>query len=196
MNPTIILVHHGFTAFDEAPGRVQSWTMLELDERGVEVASKTAKALEKYPIWHVIASKIQRTSETGKIIADHLGKLFIPTELLTPWNKKPFVGQLDKDVAKICKWFCDNPDVKIPGGESYRTYYERWKRGWDWLTSYAEANPEKAICGVTHSENFASLAGVDSDTLGVYDTSLVPPCGEYMVLQKINSKWGITEQSW
>lgn len=196
MAPTIILVHHGFTAFDEAPGRVQSWTMLPLNEHGVKVADKTAEALKKYKIWHVIASKIMRTSETGEIIAKAHEVLFIPTELLTPWNKKSFVGQLDKDVSKICKWFCDNPDIKVPGGESYRTYYDRWKRGWDWLKSYAEANPEKAVCGVTHSENFASLEGVEADELGVYNTSLIPPCGEFMILQKLNGKWGITEQSW
>lgn|SRR5574337_1534214 len=195
MAPTIILVHHSYTPFDEEPGRVQSWSMLPLNEHGVKVAEQTAEELKGIPIWHVIASKIERTSETGKIIADAHGVTFIPTELLTPWNKKVFVGQLDEDVSKVCKWFCDNPDVKVPGGESYRTYFDRWTKGWEWLKQYAEANPEKALCAVTHSENFASLNGVESGELGVYEPRMVPGYGQYMVLQKTGPKWKLVRMS-
>lgn len=196
MIPTIVLVHHSYTPFDEEPQRIQSWSNLPLNEHGVEVAKATAEKLRHLPISHVVASPMHRAKETGEIIADAIKRPLIVSDLIAPWNKKCLIGQTDGMAKKVIKWFVDNPDVRVPGGEKYRTFFERLSSGWDWLKHYAEANPENAIVAVTHSEDFASLDAVETRTLGDYNKKLVPPYGGYWVIQKVNDKWLITGKSW
>jgi broad specificity phosphatase PhoE len=96
-----------------------------LDEQGIKDAQQRALKLSRYGIKRIISSPLLRARQTAEIDGKALGLPYEQEGALLPFNCGFFTG-LDKEVtADAYKLFMQNPDVKIPNGESVNDIHKR-----------------------------------------------------------------------
>jgi 2,3-bisphosphoglycerate-dependent phosphoglycerate mutase len=156
---TLWLVRHGESGWNVA-GRIQGQSPAApgLTAAGREQAARTAAELARRvpraPL--IVASDLARTTETARIIADHL-RLPVHFE---PGLREQSLGDLEGQSAfapaedqggggteDILDAFWDEPFRKPPGGESVAGMYERVHRA---LERIAASYPEADLVIVTH----------------------------------------------
>lgn len=157
---TLYLVRHGSTALnsdDKKQDRVKGMSDIPLDEKGIAAAHQAGEFLKKQKITHVIASPLQRSAETARIISEHTGAQVALTPRLNPWGvgmyeKKPYYN-----VSHLLKWHQANPQHTTPGGESYGAFHDRWAKALPELLDFAKDN---RVAVVVHSRHLLSLDAV------------------------------------
>lgn len=122
MKPIAWLIRHGD---DGAGDYFVSWTDLELSAKGREQAEEVAEFLADKRIELVYSSPLIRSIQ----MAEPLGLPIIQHRGLLPWNRGILTGAPDDDDSKAAlHLFVENPDVRIPLGESRRDCEERLTR--------------------------------------------------------------------
>lgn len=116
---SLFFVRHAPTVLNQAEV-ARGWSPVHIDpKRGVKVAEKAARELAKQRIQLVVTSDIQRALDTAQIIAKICRVQVYPTERLRPWNIGELEGLPEELVRPEMQWYRENPDVRIPGGESF-----------------------------------------------------------------------------
>ena len=159
MIPTVYLIRHGKTDLND-PGdeRIRAWSDIPINAEGREMAELAGKELKGAGIYKILSSDLQRTMLTSQIVAEQLGSAqVVPDRGLRPWDLGKFQGEPISKVAKQLDKYQEFPDMKVPDGESYRTFYSRWSECLERMIKWAKAHPDKPIAGVTHSRNLLSL---------------------------------------
>jgi broad specificity phosphatase PhoE len=105
------------------------WGDYSLNEEGLMQAEKAAQYLSFERIGRVICSDLVRTTQTGEIILNECNVCCpqLGTDPnLRAWMVAGFTG-LQKTPANLAKfkYYCDHPDVPIPGGESKNAFRDR-----------------------------------------------------------------------
>ena len=129
---TIYLVRHGTTTYNEQDllqGRIEN-PLNSQGRREAELLADRLKA-EKFDI--IYYSPLKRTVQTAEIINKHHN---LPTEKiddfveidLGDWEGKEYHKIIEKNKLFFQQWM-KNPDVVIPGGESFNQVFTRVKRG-------------------------------------------------------------------
>lgn len=146
-NVVVTLIRHGLTEANRQK-RYIGWTDEALCEEG-------KKALEKshYPKAPdlVIASDLQRAAETAGII--YPKQKFVALKELREmnfgdWEQKTY-SELKGD-ARYQSWLRDMLHLEVPNGESYPTFSERVKRGWEKTVTYFFDETISHIAMITH----------------------------------------------
>lgn len=124
------IVRHGETPLNKND-EIRGWLDVPLDEEGKRMAYETGKQLKKEGIDCMYVSDLLRTRETAEEIHRASG---IPiTELaywLRPWNLGEFTGKPVQDsIKKIQKYASDEPLTRIPEGESFHEFVNRFFEG-------------------------------------------------------------------
>jgi broad specificity phosphatase PhoE len=160
-------VRHGETDWN-AERRIQGQLKdVALSENGREQARAIAEQLRSTSATMVIASDLDRTMETARIIAERLGLDVTPEPALRERHFGIVQGRLyaDADVAPLVEGWWQTADHRVEGGESNREMYERVAR---YLQSLVAAPPAGEIIVVTHGGTMnmavAWLAGTPVDT--------------------------------
>ena len=148
---TLVLVRHATTA---ATGkRLGGWTPgVHLDEKGQAQAQATAERLSGLPVRAVYASPLERTQETGRILAKPHGlrvrtRRSIGEVDYGEWTDRP-LGQLRR--RKEWSVIQATPSrFTFPGGESIR---EAQLRAVDATEELARAHRDEIILLVSHAD--------------------------------------------
>jgi len=162
-SPTIYLVRHAHTDMN-ADGKQSSlergWSGAQLDDLGVQQAQQTGKQLAGKGIKNLACSDLPRNLQTAQIIGDIIGAQVHPTPMLRTWNTGDFTGgSIDKTRPELKKYF-DNPEMKVPGGESYADFYDRTRQAMSYMMNHSMENPGENLGAVMHSNHMVALNGI------------------------------------
>lgn len=158
--PGIILVRHGETNFnDHGHEKLRGWLDIPLNSDGKNQAKKAADILSGLPTCMVVSSGLQRTSDTAKEISKKLSAPHIIDNRVASWNVGKLAGMFLKDAKPVIQHALDNPDIPLPGGESFNQFVTRWKAGLVDTAKRSEKSGKPAIVVTSHS-NILSMPAV------------------------------------
>lgn len=115
---------HGETA-NNASGRFRGQSNIALDSNGVKDAEKMGQFFKDINLDSVYASTRDRTIVTARAVADPKSLKVQPMEELNPLNVGYLSGEKKEDHGDVMSFFQDNPDAKIPNGESINGFRQR-----------------------------------------------------------------------
>jgi 2,3-bisphosphoglycerate-dependent phosphoglycerate mutase len=129
INTTIIAVRHGETEWNKIE-KQQGHLDSKLTELGIRQAQAMAHGLKKLTIDHFYSSDLGRAVQTASIISEAMHITFVPDSRLRERNlgilqgltKKEFDVKYPEDYIKLQS---NDPDYRIPNGESVRDRYMR-----------------------------------------------------------------------
>lgn len=178
--PTILLIRHAVTPLNEQH-RIRAYSDVDIDPgKGRDDTLKTAQALQHVPVSEIVTSDLTRAEQTGQILAN---QWFVPQSSernLRPWDLGEFTGMKFDDIKDDMNHYIDNPSKKVPGGEPFNAFLDRWKEGLAGLAARAQQSPTGVIAAVTHSRNIEAtrfLMSGSKDTSDLAKANSVPPSG-------------------
>ena len=122
-------IRHGDTQFNKGKERLRGWLPIPLSKEGMQHAMDTAKYLKKISLVDsskpILTSDLPRAVQTAHEIAGELGTNIEPRSELRDWNVGIYTGKSADETLSQVHHYIDNPDKKIPEGESYNEYYNR-----------------------------------------------------------------------
>lgn len=129
---TIFLVRHGMTAYNEddlLQGRID----LPLSEKGKKEAEFLSEALKDVRFDIIFHSPLKRAIQTAEIVNKNHNLELQGIECFSEidmgdWEGQNYTELIEKNKEFHRAWFKD-PEVKIPGGESFIQVYARVKPG-------------------------------------------------------------------
>jgi len=123
----LILVRHGKTSFNEdGKEKLRGWLPIPLSLEGQTAAADTASKLELVEdIQTIYCSDLVRAVQSAQEIAHVLAVPLTPTEQLRDWNTGDLAGESVMDNLPTIHKHMDEPNKKLPGGESFNTFYDR-----------------------------------------------------------------------
>jgi phosphoserine phosphatase len=176
---TVLLVRHGHVPGIE-PATFRGRTGIELTERGVHEARRTAQWISKR--WQptiVYTSPRRRCIETGEAIATQCD---VTTTILPyladlnygEWESRPHEAVSAEFPAMYRRWFAAPQLVRFPNGESLQ---DLLGRGADAVRVAREGHPAQTIVMVAHdSLNRALLMHILDQPLSAYWKLAQAPC--------------------
>jgi 2,3-bisphosphoglycerate-dependent phosphoglycerate mutase len=131
----LYLVRHGESAFNAA-GRIQGQLDPPLSELGQRQGQALAAALATLPIEAVYCSPLQRAMQTAAPLAAELKLELRTLDGLKELNAGIFQGKTwpevhDEFPAEAARWTSQDPDFRIPQGESRRELMSRGRAAFD-----------------------------------------------------------------
>jgi 2,3-bisphosphoglycerate-dependent phosphoglycerate mutase len=122
-------IRHGQTLFNAA-GKIQGQLDTPLSPLGIQQCQATAQALRGEPIDAVYSSPLRRAYEMALCIADSLGLPVQKEDRLMEIHAGIFQGKDWNEIAEqypddSVRWKAQDPDFRIPGGESRRDLMHR-----------------------------------------------------------------------
>ena len=153
MTAIFYMARHGMT-IDDTPEncRVTGWLDVPINREGRMNAHRAARRLKTCDITSIIASDSLRTHMSASIIGEDLGIPVAESERLRSWNMGALQG-MDAEAAKpFMTHFQKNPSERVPKGEPFRQFYNRFKTAWDATVSHVRKFPSAHPLLVTHSQ--------------------------------------------
>lgn len=151
MTGALYLIRHGATKLNEGPNRedrIRGWLDPPLIQAGKDQAVADAAKLKDKGITRVYSSNLQRAGDTAKTIADTLDVPVEDSIDFRPWNLGDLQGDPAEQVAAKLRHYAENPDEKVPGGESFNEFKNRYL---DAFTPIYQATQDgKTLAIVTH----------------------------------------------
>jgi broad specificity phosphatase PhoE len=125
----LFVVRHGESAFN-AEGRIQGQSNPPLSELGRKQSQAVAAAFAGKPLEIVYSSPLDRAIETARPVAEELGCPLVTDDGLLELNAGVFQGLTWTEINQRfpddgAAWKSQNPDFRIPGGESRRDLMRR-----------------------------------------------------------------------
>ncbi|MBS0209393.1 MAG: histidine phosphatase family protein [Planctomycetes bacterium] len=125
----LYLIRHGESAFN-AEGRIQGQLDVPLSELGHQQARAVAAEFQGREIQALYASPLRRAYDTARPVAAALGLPIVADERLRELNAGVFQGLLWSEIAERFPaagqaWRSQQPDYRIPQGESRRDLMQR-----------------------------------------------------------------------
>lgn len=150
----IYFLRHGQTNEDLPDNDlVSGWNSVPINAQGRINAKHAAYILKSKGITSITSSDTTRALQTAKIVGKELGLPIVESERLRSWNMGALQG-LDHKVADgFLAFFEKNPDIKVPEGERFRTFYNRFKTVFDYFVGYIKKFPNAVPLVVTHSQD-------------------------------------------
>lgn len=157
----IFLVRHGETAFNTGSERMRGRSDVEINAKGKTGARETAKFLADFNISRIVASDVKRTAMTATILANEIGQSnglwigFRSDAGLGPWDVGVLTGKPVDDAWKLVAKYERHPDMRVPDGETYRVWYERFRDTlWKYI-GWAKGGAGNTIL-VSHARNLTA----------------------------------------
>lgn len=129
MQPTIYFVRHGETPDDVDPNAetISSWSNVMLTPKGRSEAAATAKMLSGKGVAEIYSSDLDRTMQTAEAISKKIRVKVIPERGLRGWNVGAYTGMSantklknGRTISEQLTWLEQHPNIKPPGGDSWR----------------------------------------------------------------------------
>ena len=158
-NGALYLLRHGSTShnFHPAGERLRGRLNIDLAASGIVAARRAARFLEPYQPTHLFTSDLPRAQQTAKIMSPVLQLTVEPRRDLGPWDVGVFAGQAVSVVKdELAAYMNGRSTEAVPGGESFRTFLQRWKGELLRLLTLMR-KLEEPIVAVTHARNLYAL---------------------------------------
>jgi probable phosphoglycerate mutase len=154
---TVVLVRHGETEWNRE-GRIQGWAPVDLNDRGRDQARRTGAALaSEYDVDRIVASDLDRTRETARLLRRALGLDHDAVSFEAGWRERDFGVYQGFDYRALFEGFPQfavDPSGaaaarEVPeGGESMLTARDRTLDAWGRLRR--SLAPGETVLVVTH----------------------------------------------
>lgn len=119
------IARHGQTALN-AEKKFRGNANPPLDETGIKDAHALAHLFSNIPLSYIFCSNKRRSIQTAEIIAAERGIPIHKTDALAALNVGDFSGKLrTPESEKELESYLNNPDVRVPGGESLNEFKAR-----------------------------------------------------------------------
>lgn len=156
----------------ESGEALRGWIDIPLNEDGLLVAENTAQHLKDLPILKLMSSDLVRTVQTAQEISGVINRPVYATPMFRPWNVGYLAGKPLKQILDQMLDFIDHFEEKVPDGESFQTFLERYLPS---ILPLVECKP--LYCVVAHARNCMVLEGLCLGKGKYIDTStLRKPC--------------------
>ena len=147
----VILIRHGETEWNLS-GRWQGHADSPLSNRGIEQAEALGKRMLNEKLDCFYSSDLERARHTSRLVGGPSGWEAEFMESLRERDLGVIEGlttdeMLEKYPQEYQSFRNDGPEYQVPGGESFRQFYERCSGA---LEEVAVRNPGKKIGVVTH----------------------------------------------
>lgn len=183
----VILARHGSTKLNVEGDKIRGWLNVPLDEQGLKEAHELGERLKKEDFDVIVCSDLDRAIETAQIISEITDKpIEGKTSVLRPWDVGELTGKESKAVIpKMMEYVNNHPDEKVPEGESFNDFKNRFLDGIERIVHKFE---NKVVLVVAHHRNERMLEawiadGCKSDgsfNAEVFNQKGFPP-GDYKV---------------
>jgi broad specificity phosphatase PhoE len=163
----VYCVRHGESTFN-LEGRLQGQSDTRLSPLGQKHATAIADTLGRLEIDAVYASPLLRAKETAQPLADALKLPIVCDDRLKEINIGIFQGTLAADLGdhfpqEAARWRSQDPDFRIPGGESRRDLMSRAKAAFDDIHASGHRQVVVVAHGGVLAAAFKSLIGVPAE---------------------------------
>jgi len=132
---------------------VSGWRATPLNAQGRINARHAAHILKSKGITSLTSSDTVRALQTAKIVGRELGLPVVETPKLRSWNMGSLQGMEHEVANPFLEFFEKNPDVRVPEGEAFRTFYNRFKSVFYYFVNYIKKFPNAVPLVATHSQN-------------------------------------------
>jgi broad specificity phosphatase PhoE len=150
----IYFVRHGMTDEDTTENDlVSGWRDTPINTQGRINAARAARKLKELRVTSITSSDTKRALQTAKIAGDYLGIPVVESDKLRSWNMGSLEGMQHTAASPFLAFFEKNPDVAVPNGEKFQTFYNRFKSAFVSLVAYSRKFPESTPAVFTHSQN-------------------------------------------
>lgn len=123
--PVLYLIRHGATSFNQK-NLFRGEADIPLAPQGIKDAEEAANELEGIDPAFIVSSDKKRALQTAGILSDRFGSEVKPTSQLRAWNLGKFSGQpKNKENLDELDYYVENPDEKVPEGESLNEFRDR-----------------------------------------------------------------------
>lgn len=192
-NPTVLVVRHGATSFNQgtdAKSRLKGTTYdLPLTDKGHEEAKRAADTVSKYPVGSVRHSAMLRSSQTARHVEDATGVKSEQDDGLDPWDIGYMAGLTREDAKRRVEYYIRNPHKVVPEGQSYGSWYDKYDSTLAREMRQAESTPLKARVLVTHSCNAAATPAIIEGAEPQFHSEQLEAPGAITKLEKRGGKW-------
>jgi len=161
----LFLVRHGATDAN-ASGVLRGWSNDPLSDLGRAQAERLARRLTREaPINALYTSTLQRSQETGLIVARALGLTIQPRDDLRELNLGSFEGRGERELwgyfmqaaASGARDLSAMPDVTFPQGESVRAFVQRVRTAFGEIS---RLHPGESVLVVAHGVLIMTALGL------------------------------------
>lgn len=150
----LIYVRHGETDWN-TKGKLQGWTDIPLNEKGMEQARKTTEILREYPFDRIVCSPLLRAKQTAEIINESRG---VPLEADERIKERGF-GTLEGGPftqEDFAQWWKSDFDCGAVGMEPMPVLFARVA---SLIAELQEKYPEETVLLVSHGGAFVAVDG-------------------------------------
>jgi broad specificity phosphatase PhoE len=121
-------------------------------------AKRAEEALRDKGIEFVASSDLARAKQSAAALAEALGvDHAIVTPDLRTWNTGDLEGERYNDVEAELRRYVRHSVERVPGGEPFAEFVDRWKRGFRKLADHVERTEKNGVA-VVHGNEFMALA--------------------------------------
>lgn len=124
----LLLIRHGETEANVAD-RWQGWSDAPLTQRGWRQIRRVAEALADKPLSVIYSSPLGRAKQTAQAIAEAHNLPVRVHDALKEYHVGDLEGmpntEVQRQYGELIDRLVDDPDVRIPGGESIREFHDR-----------------------------------------------------------------------
>lgn len=194
--PTVLVVRHGSTEFNEGPGggRLKGTKYdLSLDSKGRDEAQADADKLRKWDIASLETSPAKRARETAAVIGEASGHSPKPNDGLRPWDVGYLSGQKRSEAAGRVAYYINHPTRQVPEGESYGSWFDDFSGALEKKLAQAKKTPGSAHVIVTHSTGNRAAPAVVNGTRPEPHVGKMPSPGRITAIEKVGGRWQINE---
>lgn len=184
--PIGYFVRHGETELN-AGDCYRGWLNIPLDENGQEQAQAVAQFFSYEAIGRIVSSDLDRAMQTantvmqcGCVECPYLS----PDFNLRPWNIGGFSGkEKTAEVKKKLQRYIDNPDLRVPDGESLNEFRQRNEVILEYFSVPFNGKPTIVVA---HTSNLVALHNClnKDENQGEEAVDLVEPGGVVAVYQQ------------
>jgi probable phosphoglycerate mutase len=160
-------VRHGESTYN-VEGRLQGQSDTRLSPLGLQHAAAIAETLGKLDIEAVYSSPLSRAMETARPLAAALELSIIEDARLKEINIGVFQGTLAAELAdrfpeEAARWRSQEPDFRIPGGESRRDLMTRAEAAFHEIRAAGHRHVAVVAHGGVLAAAFKALLGVPAE---------------------------------
>lgn len=156
----IYLVRHGSTDYNDndlLQGRIDN----KLNDKGINEVKRLSEELKNNDFEVIFHSPLTRAKQTAEIISKYHNAEFIEinefVEIdLGDWEGLKYQEVIKRDTSFHSKWML-NPEIKVPGGESYFDVYKRVING---VNTVLKSKHSRILIVAHAAVNRSILAGI------------------------------------
>ena len=195
------LIRHGKTKWNSENASedfVRGWVDVPLDEEGKKDAKEIVAYVRTLKPSSIYSSDLQRAKDIAQAAAKECKCPLEVSRDFRPWGLGQFQGKPAKEVVPQLQGYIDEPDKKVPGGESFNQFRKRVIGALKRVMKDQQTDDSNVIV-VTHFRDmkliqaWLSKGGAEEIDAKIFAANDFPP-GSMLLLYRERGKWQMKRQ--